>query len=166
MKDQYEDWAQNWHGHGMFRGWHGMQAKRGDIGPIILRVLADKPMHGYEIIQELEKKSHGMWRPSPGSVYPTLQLLEEQEFVSGKEDGGKKIYTITELGRTEAENKRTEAPWESIDKKSSKVIKLKISLMQLVSLSRQILHDGSDEKREKASEILTEARNHLEEILK
>src|ERR1700745_1834563 len=100
-RDDFENWGGSWHGH-MFRGWYGYQAKRGDMSPILLRVLAEKPMHGYEIIRELEKKSHGFWRPSPGSVYPTLQLLEEQDLVTSRDEGGKKVYTLTDAGSEEA----------------------------------------------------------------
>ena len=65
-----------------FKGWRGSRARRGDMVPIILRALLEKPMHGYEIISELEEKSFGYWWPSAGSIYPNLQLLEEQGFVT------------------------------------------------------------------------------------
>lgn len=74
------------------------RAQRGDLEPIILRLLGEKPMHGYEIIRTLEERSHGFWRPSPGSVYPILQFLEEQDLVASREEQGKKVYAITDKG--------------------------------------------------------------------
>lgn len=78
---------------------HHHRAQRGDLEPIILRLLCEKPMHGYEIIRTLEERSHGFWRPSPGSVYPILQFLEESELVTSNDEDGKKVYAITDKGR-------------------------------------------------------------------
>ncbi len=68
-------------------------------------------MHGYEMIQEIGERSGGAWRPSPGSVYPTLQLLEDEGLIVSASEGGKKLFTLTDSGRTEAES-GPEAPWE------------------------------------------------------
>jgi len=73
------------------------------IEPAILELLLEKPMHGYEIISTLEEKSHGMWRPSAGSIYPTLQLLEEKDLVTSETKNGKKVYTITKQGKGAAQ---------------------------------------------------------------
>jgi len=73
--------------------------QKGDLKYIILDLLKDKPRHGYDIIRELEEQSHGMYKPSPGVIYPTLQMLEEMEHAISIEKDGKKIYTITEQGR-------------------------------------------------------------------
>lgn len=164
-QDQYGWWGRRWHGDPIHQGWRGFQAKRGDIGPILLGVLAEKPMHGYEIIRELENKSHGMWRPSPGSVYPTLQLLEEQDFVTSHEDGGKKIYTITEAGRAEAKQRQDNAPWEWNKDKVGKVVKLKVSLGETSNMFWQILHSGSDAKMDQATAVLDEAKAKLQRII-
>ena len=85
-----------------------MRAGRGMMEPAILRTLLDKPMHGYEIISSIEERSHGLWRPSAGSVYPTLQLLEEKEFVTSANESGKKVYSLTDAGREAAEATRPE----------------------------------------------------------
>ena len=83
------------HGHG--RGpWS--RARRGNVRAAILSVLAEEPMHGYQIMQRLEERSGGMWRPSPGSVYPTLQLLEDQGFIKGEELEGRRVFSLTEAG--------------------------------------------------------------------
>ena len=85
------------------RGWEKMagcefpRMRRGDMKYLILDVLKDGPRHGYEVISELENRFRG-YRPSPGSIYPTLQMLEEGGFVTGQEVEGKKVYTITESG--------------------------------------------------------------------
>jgi DNA-binding PadR family transcriptional regulator len=154
----------------MFRGWHGMQARRGDMTPILLSVLADKPMHGYEIIRELEKKSHGLWRPSPGSVYPTLQMLEEEELVTAKEEGGKKVYTLTDTGRSEAEKvkeKRAHGPWRHHDidpEYMEKIIELKGSFMQTAGAFKQIARSGEGAKIDEAIKVIKEAQAKLEKI--
>lgn len=71
---------------------------KGDFKYVILDLLKDKPSHGYEIIRALEDRFHGLYSPSAGSVYPTLQLLEDMGYVKSAEQDGKKIYTITEAG--------------------------------------------------------------------
>src|SRR3954453_6514862 len=74
--------------------------RRGDIRTAILAVLVEKPGHGYEIIQAVEERSGGGWRPSAGSIYPTLQLLEDEGLVTSSERDGKRVYEVTEAGRT------------------------------------------------------------------
>jgi len=91
---------------GLDRKLAGFRASRGMMEPAILDALSEKPMHGYEIISHLEEKSHGMWRPSAGSIYPTLQLLEEKELVEHVEQSGKKTYQLTHEGKVEAEARR------------------------------------------------------------
>ena len=99
------------HGHGRWKGrgfgpgfggwgqWSGGRRGRGDIKFLILDVLATGPRHGYDIITALEEKSGGRYRPSAGSVYPTLQLLEEGGYITGEAAGGKRVFTITDAGR-------------------------------------------------------------------
>ena len=83
-------WAKDW-------GCEVPRMRRGDIKFLLLEILREGPRHGYEIINSLGSRFRG-YRPSPGSVYPTLQMLEEGGFVTGKEIDGKKVYTITEAG--------------------------------------------------------------------
>lgn len=87
----------------MFRGkmfhegpWRSFQ--KGDLKYVILDLIKDKPRHGYEIIRELEEMSYGFYTPSPGAVYPTLQMLEEMGYATAAERDGRKVYTITEAG--------------------------------------------------------------------
>jgi len=90
----FSDWA-NQRGR-KFR-WRVFE--RGDLKFVILRLVSEKPMHGYEVMQALEDESHGCYKASPGSVYPTLQMLEDEGYVRCREDEGKKVYEITDEGR-------------------------------------------------------------------
>src|ERR1035438_9088181 len=97
-------------------GGRGPRLRRGDVRPMLLMALLDGPAHGYEVIRRLEERSGGQWRPSPGSVYPALQLLEEEGTLSGHDDGGKKVYKLTETGRALAEQvaaRRPAVPWDT-----------------------------------------------------
>jgi DNA-binding PadR family transcriptional regulator len=85
--------------------------EKGDLKYVILDLLKDKPAHGYEIIRALEERFHGFYSPSAGSVYPTLQLLEDMGYLKSTEQDGKKVYTITEEG-----NKFLREREETVDK--------------------------------------------------
>jgi DNA-binding PadR family transcriptional regulator len=95
-----------------FGPWFGPRGERifnkGDFKYLILELLKDKPRHGYEIIKDLEEKFYGFYSPSPGSVYPTLQWLEEMGYVTSMQQDGKKIYTITEEGKRFMDEKQKE----------------------------------------------------------
>ncbi|QJU55898.1 PadR family transcriptional regulator [Herbiconiux sp. KACC 21604] len=89
----------------------GSRMGRGDVRAAVLALLAEKPMHGYQIIHEIEERSGGNWKPSAGSVYPTLQLLADEGLIAAEESNGRKTYALTEAGRaTVAETEGTE-PW-------------------------------------------------------
>src|ERR1700686_4882845 len=91
----------------------GRRAARGDVRAAILVLLSEKPSHGYQIIQELDRRSDGAWRASPGSVYPTLQQLEDEGLVRAVEaDGGRRVFELTDTGREEAAKLAAgPAPW-------------------------------------------------------
>lgn len=80
--------------------------EKGDLKYVILDLIAEKPSHGYEVIQALEEKSRGLYSPSPGSVYPTLQLLEDLGYVSVAQRDGRKVYSVTDEGRKFLEENR------------------------------------------------------------
>jgi DNA-binding PadR family transcriptional regulator len=132
----------------------------------ILALLADRPMHGYEMIQEIAERSGGAWKPSPGSVYPTLQLLEDEGLISSASEGGKKLFTLTEAGRTEAEA-GPDAPWEEagrgIDWEAMNEIRK--AGAGLVDAFRQVWATGTPEQRDKALAVVNEARKKLYLIL-
>src|SRR6478735_4861784 len=90
----------------------GFRAGRGDVRAAVLALLAEQPMHGYQIIREIEERSGGSWKPSAGSVYPTLQLLADEGSISAEESNGRKIYSLTEAGREVAASEAS-APWQT-----------------------------------------------------
>src|SRR2546421_10009061 len=122
-------------GHG--RGRHCV--RRGDVRSAILALLDDRPMHGYEMIQELDDRTGGRWRPSAGSIYPTLQLLEDEGLVRGEEAEGKRRFSLTDEGRKETEGRTGAPPWEegTADAEPTKV-QLLGSARQLASALRQV----------------------------
>ncbi len=153
-------------GPGRGRGGPRGRARRGDVRASILALLKDRPMHGYEMIQEIAERSGGAWKPSPGSVYPTLQLLEDEGLIASASEGGKKLFTLTDAGRGEAEA-GPEAPWEEagrgIDWEA--VQEIKQAGFGLVEAFRQVWATGSPAQREKAMAVVNEARKKLYLIL-
>jgi len=131
-------------------------------------VLAEKPLHGYEVIRELEERSGGMWSPSPGSVYPTLQMLEDESLVTSEEQDGKKVYSVTDAGRTELQGRRERAggadPWDHGGVPEG-FAKLREAGFQLAGAAMQVARAGDQEQVEKATQILTEARRKIYEVL-
>src|SRR3954454_4262216 len=91
----------------------GGRVGRGEGRAAVLSLLSEKPMHGYQIIREIEERSGGSWKPSAGSVYPTLQLLTDEGLITVEESTGRKTYALTEAGRDEAAGASASAPWES-----------------------------------------------------
>jgi DNA-binding PadR family transcriptional regulator len=152
-------------GHG--RGTWG-RARRGNVRAAILAVLAEAPMHGYQIMQELDERSGGVWRPSPGSVYPTLQLLEDQGLVRGEEVEGRRVFSLTEAGRAQAEQSRERhgAPWESWGRgEQGPRYKLRWAVYQVGAAAKQVGAAGSAEQVEKTLEILADARRRVYALL-
>ncbi|MBV9660918.1 MAG: helix-turn-helix transcriptional regulator [Acidimicrobiales bacterium] len=139
--------------------------RRGDIRVALLRALAEGPAHGYEVIRRLEERSGGLWRPSPGSVYPTLQMLEEQDLLHSHEDGGKRIYELTDAGRAEAAAAEGEQfPWEAAEGLSGHQA-LRAAVAQLVLASKQVQVAGQLELVEQAAALIKETRQKLYQML-
>ncbi|MDX8145398.1 PadR family transcriptional regulator [Lentzea sp. BCCO 10_0061] len=125
-------------------------------------MLAERSMHGYEIIQEIAKRTGGVWSPSPGSVYPTLQMLADEGLVSAAEDGGKKLFNLTEQGRTE----HTAPPWHDIDIQLDPVDgELRTAVRLLGAAMEQISHAGTPEQKTRTAELYNELRRKLYAIL-
>lgn len=146
------------HGHGRGRG------RRGNTRAAVLGLLAERPMHGYEMISELEQRTGGVWRPSPGSIYPTLQMLEDEGLIVSEESGGRKRFTLTDTGRSEAEG--AGQPWREFDQghvaQSQQFREAGFGIMQAL---RQIAMSGTDEQRQRAVEVLAETKRKLYAIL-
>jgi DNA-binding PadR family transcriptional regulator len=142
----------------------GPRAARGDVRTAILVLLAEAPMHGYEIIQQLGERSNGMWRPSAGSVYPTLQQLEDEGLVHGEEKDGRNVYALTEDGKKAAEEAgKSPAPWNMTG--SEEAANLFGLFMPLGNAVAQVQQVGSPEMIAKARVILTDARRSLYRLL-
>ncbi|MCL7363854.1 MULTISPECIES: PadR family transcriptional regulator [Streptomyces] len=153
-----------WGGRG--RGGPRGRARRGDVRASILALLKDRPMHGYEMIQEIAERSGGAWKPSPGSVYPTLQLLEDEGLIASESEGGKKLFALTEAGRTAAEE-GPEAPWEEASRGVDweALNDIRQAGFGLMEAFGQVWKTGSKEQREKALAVIGEARKKLYLIL-
>ena len=138
---------------------------RGDVRAAILALLAERPMHGYEMIQELEARTGGVWRPSPGSVYPTLQLLEDEGLIAGEEGEGRRRFTLTDAGRTEAE-RLGQAPWEQVTAGVAPgAWSLRDAIAQTAQAAWSVGVAGTEAQQARALEILNEARRRLYAIL-
>ena len=153
--------------HGGPRG-RGSRTRRGDIRIALLAALGDGSGHGYELIQRLEARTGGRWKPSPGSVYPTLQMLEDGGFVSSAQQGDKKVYTITDAGQTELQTRMTEAggppPFFDGEGDSGRG-DLRKAVAQLVMAARQVGMSDDDAQVAAAAEILADARRKLYQLL-
>lgn len=145
----------------------GMRMGRGDVRAAVLALLAEQPMHGYQIIHEIEERSAGVWKPSPGSVYPTLQMLVDEGLLTAEESGGKKVYTLTDAGRAEAaEAGEQSAPWESAGvKDAARATALPKAGMKLAQAAATVGRTGSAEQVQAAVDVIDEARRKLYAIL-
>jgi DNA-binding PadR family transcriptional regulator len=126
-------------------------------------------MHGYEMITEIEERSGGFWRPSAGSIYPTLQLLEDEGLIVGEESDGKRRFTLTDEGQKLAGEKAEESgsePWEQVRGGAPpELVNLGRSVHQLRAAVGQALKAGSEEQRRKVRELLDETRRGIYTIL-
>jgi DNA-binding PadR family transcriptional regulator len=151
---------------GRGRGGGRGRARRGDVRVSILALLKDRPMHGYEMIQEIAERSGGAWKPSPGSVYPTLQLLEDEGLIESRSEGGKKLFALTDSGRQEAEA-APDAPWEEAGKGIDweAMNEIRQAGFGLLEAFGQVWKTGSAEQRQKALTVINDARKRLYLIL-
>ena len=143
----------------------GRRAGRGDIRAAVLALLAEQPMHGYQIIQELSDRTQGAWRPSPGSVYPTLQQLADEELArETTSDTGKRVYELTDAGREAAQE--NPEPWQALlAEDDDPLVALRDLTQQVVAAARQVAHAGTKEQLEAAQGILRDARKQLYRLL-
>ncbi len=164
------------HGMGFFfpgfpfetRGGRRGGARRGDVRAAALALLAEEPMHGYQIIQEISRRSHGIWRPSPGSVYPALQLLEDEGLVRVGEQGGRKTYELTDEGRAYVDEHPDEvsAPWEAVSGSiPTGAFEAKAQLAQIAMAYMQVVQSGDQALIERAGQQLAETRRALYRLL-
>ena len=149
----------------MFGGGRGRR-RRGDVRLALLLLLQDVPRNGYQLMQAIEERTGGRWRPSPGSVYPTLQQLEDQGLIRAVEHEGTKLYELTDAGR-EHVGENTEAgttPWET-DEDVPAAGDLKLQIKALTVAAAQVMHAGDGDQTRRAAEALAQTRRALYRIL-
>lgn len=142
----------------------GSRAHKGDVQAAILGLLQEQPMHGYQIIQELAGRSGGAWNPRAGSVYPALQLMQDQELVAMEEAGSKRIFSLTEKGRAaaaDAHRRGARVPWEAMAAESGSRLDLRQAIQALFAASAQIERTGTEEQVAKAIELVDQARKAI-----
>lgn len=170
-------------GFGGFRGPWGMpgpgfgfrwggpgrpRPRRGDVRFAVLSLLSEQPMHGYQIITELTERSGGIWRPSPGSVYPTLQQLEDEGLVTATEEDGRRTFSLTAEGRAEVERTSVgrRAPWEELaDEDGEGPRNLRSTAMQVMGAVMQVATTGDEAQLARAERILKDTRKSLYRLL-
>src|SRR3989441_7907356 len=148
--------------------WRARKARRGDIRTAALLLLAEEPRNGYQIMQEVEERSEGVWRPSAGSVYPALQLLEDEGLISPEERDGRKLLTLTDAGRELVAQRGEDAPapWQQMSGQiGDEAIELGRAVRALTSAFAQVMRTGSSAQMVKAREILDGARRDLYRVL-
>jgi DNA-binding PadR family transcriptional regulator len=158
-------------------GWGGRKRRRqwfesGDMKYVILKLLQDKPRHGYEVMKELEERMHGCYSPSPGTVYPTLQWLDDEGLVASKDVEGKKVYEITENGRQFLRDHRDVVD-DIFDRVEEAVDRFAGGAMADVNravgrLVKSVYRTGwrvrTDEARKKVADIVTRASEEIEAL--
>ena len=171
------------HGRGPGRGRHGgweaagfggpgrgrrQRMRRGDVRAALLVLLAEEPRNGYGLMQEIERRSNGAWRPSPGSVYPALQQLEDEGLARAVESGGRRAFELTDEGRAYVEEHRQTLaePWADVaGEMGSGVFQLRSLASQVTAALMQVAFAGSEAQVEEAKKVLADTRRALYRIL-
>ena len=167
-------WAMR-HGPGPARFWMAdeprrrSRVKRGDVRAAALALLAEEPRNGYQIIQEIAARSGGVWQPSPGSVYPALQQLEDEGLIRAEgAESGRKAFSLTDEGRAYMAEHADEvtAPWEIVaGRERGGSLEMRSLIGQLAMAAMQVTHAGSDAQVAEAQRILKDTRRSLYRIL-
>jgi DNA-binding PadR family transcriptional regulator len=157
------------HGGRGGRGMRGPRARRGDVRAAALALLSEAPLNGYQIIQEISERSGGVWRPSPGSVYPALQQLEDEGLIRAEAgDGGRRAYQLTDEGRAYATSHAEElrAPWDVVaGSAGGAAIEMRKLISQVAMAAFQVISAGTDAQAAQARQVLTDTRKALYRIL-
>ena len=156
----------------------GPRVRRGDVRVAILAVLADEPLNGYQVIQQIAERTDGGWRPSPGSVYPTISQLEDEGLVEGDDERGRRTLRLSDAGRTYLADHEDEvaAVWAPFaagarrgrpdsDGEAPDFTSLKPEIGRVMNAAWQIISTGTDDQRRAAIGVLVEARRGLYQIL-
>jgi len=154
-------------GLGSPRG-RGRKARRGDIRTAALLLLNEEPRNGYQIMQEVEERSDGVWRPSPGSTYPALQQLEDEGLIRAQELDGRKLFQLTDAGREYVKERGEDkpAPWEQMSGDvSDQAHELGRLIREVASAFTQVVKTGGEAQMGEARKVLTTTRKDLYRIL-
>jgi DNA-binding PadR family transcriptional regulator len=146
----------------------GPKAGRGDVRAAILALLSEGPRNGYQIMSEIEERSGGAWRPSPGAVYPALQQLADEGLVEAEESGGRRTFSLTDAGRRYVEEnpEKARAAWESMARdEPGQVPGLFVQAARLGGSIVQMAHAGTPEQVHAAEELLERTRSRMYKIL-
>ena len=145
----------------------GRRAGRGDIRAAILTLLAEEPMHGYQIIQVISERSGGNWTPSPGSVYPTLQQLEDEGLIEpAASETGRRVFALTEAGKEAQTADTAPAPWEeAVEEADNDLVELRNLVHQVLAATRQVAQAGTQAQIKGAQDVLRTARKGIYKLL-
>lgn len=150
------------HGFGSFA-----HARHGSVRAMILLALAEGPKHGYQIMQWLEEQSGGFWKVSPGSVYPALQMLEDQGLATSERSGGRRVYTLTDDGRQEAgalKSTHGTKPWLLARNAGEQRFRLWRAISELGTRTRAVAVAGTPQQAELTLTILAHANAEIEAL--
>jgi DNA-binding PadR family transcriptional regulator len=151
-----------------FHPGRGPRARRGDVRAALLALLAEEPRNGYQLMQEIEHRSDGMWRPSPGSVYPALQQLEDEGLVRTEEREGRRQYALTDAGRAHVEElgDALKEPWKAASEEAGgEMLELRKLVGQVGAAVMQVALAGSEAQQAEARRVLADTRRALYRIL-
>jgi DNA-binding PadR family transcriptional regulator len=166
--------------HGSRHGWDPRMAgffgpggprrrmRRGDTRAAALILLDEQPNNGYGLIQEIENRSEGVWRPSPGSMYPALAQLEDEGLITSEDQDGAKVFTLTDAGKAyvEANREKLGEPWAGLgDEVGEGRLELRSLIGQLATAAMQVAQAGTDEQIAQAHQVLVDARKALYRLL-
>ena len=146
--------------------------RNGDVRAAVLVLLAEQPMHGYQIIQEITERTGDLWQPSPGSIYPILQQLEDEGLILIEQTEGRKVANLTEAGRAYVEENwaELEAVWDAltnnnVDESTQEMRNLFVTLKQIGTAAKQVAKVGTDSQLAEARKMLADTRRRLYLIL-
>ena len=149
-------------------GRRGPRRGRGDVRTAALLLLLERPMHGYEMILEIRERSGEAWSPSPGAIYPTIQLLSDEGLITTQDEDGKKVSSLTEAGRAAAEDiaATKTAPWDDASNDAGEgAPSLRHAIHHLMMATKQVAMAGNDTQRQRATELLDDTRRKIYALL-
>ena len=161
-------WQGPWRGMGFGPGGRRSRARRGDVRAATLLLLEEEPRNGYQLMEEIERRSDGAWRPSPGSIYPALAQLEDEGLIQAEESAGRRSFQLTDEGRAYVDENRDAlgSPWEEAGEEvPSDFVDLRTLIAQVGMATIQVAQSGDEQQVAEAKRILSDARKSLYRIL-